>query len=384
MKKETLYKLFAVGLVALFLIEMAAIGLLTGGRGGEGEGSRNGNLSSAFGAVEGNLTVLRYEPYLLVSGSQEQIEQAKKRLTEKKFATYSTKMNEFTVISLNRSRDVVAAAEEIEDLNLTVLATATLALPEMVKVRSESGVVDAKGSTFQMQLKPIYPEGAKISASLVARVERGQVVAIGSLIFLPQVLTAEVDGKIEKVKENFWIAEIPWESRNLAKQIAKQEEVAFKERSYLLVKNASSEQLAQVRNFEYVTAVQEDTISIRNDFADRQKAMADFYAINLEPIFPYSSAQFQRGENETGFEHALKQQNITFQLKKKTKAEILLPGKIRVGEEEYINTKSKIELEIEAEDAEEIRLWLQFEAAGNRVQRIIQVQPAEEEKQSAS
>ncbi|MEM4348198.1 MAG: hypothetical protein QXN37_01370 [Candidatus Anstonellaceae archaeon] len=379
MKKETIYKLFAIGLVALFIIEMAAIGILNSGRGSAQSSQQNGTIADAFGRVHDELTLLRYEPYLIVSGSQEQIEQAKKRLSEKNLSIYSTKMNEFTVIGLNQSNHVVEAAEEIEGLNLTVLATATLALPNTVKIESDAGIVHAKGSSFKIQLKPIYQEGSKISASLIAQVQNGQVVAVGSLIFLPTILSAEVIGKVEKIKDEFLIAEIAWEDRIFAKQIAKQEGIAFKEKSYLMVKNATPAQLAQIRNFDYVTAVQEDIISVSNDFAGKERAISDFAAVNLEPIFPASEAYFKKGENSSKFEEILKQSNVSFRLKNQTKVQILLPSKINVDGEEYINPTQNIELEIEAE-MEEFKVWIEFEVSGNRIQRIIQAKPVPSEK----
>ncbi|MCX8197013.1 MAG: hypothetical protein N3G80_01715 [Candidatus Micrarchaeota archaeon] len=385
MKKETLYKIFAIALVAIFIIEMAAIGIMNTARGRTAQEEQSqADQTSFIGSAEDNITLLRYEPYLLLYGNQSQIEKAKKALIERKIATYATTLEDATVINLASAADLAMAYQEIEQYNITAVANAMFSMSEQVAVVGPTGEArKARGSSFKIQISPIYPEGSKLPAIFAAQVEKGVITGIGSVMILPQTQEAEVEAEIEQIKQASIYLEISWKDRNRAKQIAKQKNAVFKEKSYILVdENVTDEQLGKAGQYEYVTAVQKGIISVKNDFFDQERARADLAALNINPTFPYSIISMPNWtESEiASIKEELERQNISYNAASEVKVSVKLPSEIRKDGKSYAFSQRQYEIDAPAvqENQKKMRLLVKFEAAGNKVIRIIEAKPAAE------
>ena len=178
MDKKDWYKLLAVGIVLIFVIEGIAIGILqddTPSSGGSGTATE-----SLTGTVNTNVTIVRYEPYVIVGGgNQDEVENAKQRLIESGAATYAVPKDENLVVSLRSGKDAPTAAMEFEKANATVLATAMISTPSRLRVDAQDISTTVDGTSFNIQLRPIFDEGSVAAPPLWQWWKTGFFLSLG-------------------------------------------------------------------------------------------------------------------------------------------------------------------------------------------------------------
>ena len=82
MEKSDLYKIFAIGIVAVFVIEAFALGFMNNSSSNRVDNSGSATLPTLSGKATTNMTIVRYEPYLIISGSSPEIDGIKKKLID--------------------------------------------------------------------------------------------------------------------------------------------------------------------------------------------------------------------------------------------------------------------------------------------------------------
>ena len=388
MDNKTLYiAIFAIGIVVLFIVEPFAIGIIQSAGNGNGGGSTGGNSSSVSftGNAVANITIVRYEPYLVVAGNQSAIEKVKDALVADGKATYAVWSGDSLVVSLKSSKDVPSAALEFENANASAIATAYLSTSQKVKVTDANGTsVEAEGTSISMQIRPIYEEGSTHEAQFAARVDAGQVTGIGSVSIMPLVVRGiEVEAKLSSKPAATYTVRVAFKDRVAARLFMIAANATYKERSFVYIENASKEALdIAVAGKTYVTGTQPGVISVKNDFVDSEALGLDLFQKNYTAVFPQSIATFANASEGSAdaLVAKLKAQNMSAEITADWTARIMLPSVLEKGGKKYIGPENGIELLIEGTgtpraNVTAMNVSVDIEVAGSRITRVTAVNP---------
>ena len=392
MDKKTLYiAIFAIGVVVLFIVEPFAIGMLqSAGKGSGGSAPIGGNSSSVTGFVGttvANITIVRYEPYLIVTGNSSAVDGVKDGLISSGVATYAVWTGNSLVVSLKSSKDVPAAALEFQDANATAVATAYLTTAESVTVTDSNGTsVSAQGTSVSMQINPIYEEGSTHEAQFAARVDAGQVTGIGSITIAPlAVIGIPVEAALSSQPQATYTVIVAFSDRASARPLALAANATYKERSFIFVANASKDALdAAMAGQAYVTGTQPGVVSVQNGFVDSEAAGLYLFQKGLTATFPDSLATFGNATDGNASASALvaslAAMNISSKVSEDWTATIRLPSVLEKGGKQYIGPANGIELLIEGtgaprENVTAMNVSVDIEAVGSKITRITAVNP---------
>ncbi len=389
MDKKIIYIIGAVGLVLIFLIEPFAIGVIqsagNANTGKGGDAGSNSSVASFTGTAVANITIVRYEPYLLVTGNNTNAGAVSNRLIGEGKVSYASWNGGTLIVSLKSSKDVPSVASEFEAGNATVVATAYITTSQKVTVSGNGTSVDAEGTSISMQINPIYYEGSTHEAQFAARVDAGQMVGMGQISMLPTIVKGvPVEAKISMPPQETYSVAVAWKGRALAKQLAAAAGATYKEKSYVYVANASKEALdAAVAGKSYVTGTQPGIISVQNNYTDSETIGRDLLAKGYTAVFPDSTATFSNASSASGpgdLVANLTAANISATVSADWTARITLPETIAKGGRSYYGQAGGIELAIEGsgplkENATAMNVSVDFEAEGSRIVKITAVNP---------
>lgn|GEM_PF-1185724 len=384
MNKTDVYKILAIGFVLVFVFEMFAIGAMNN-KGNPAGASSNGaaTLPTISGKASEDLTIVKYAPYLIVSGNGSAAEEAKRGLIDRGIATYSVPAEGGFVLNLKSSKDVVSAAAEFDKANATVYASATIGTPQKLTVVGDGMTTKAQGATFTMQIRPIYAEGSSVAATFTAQVENGQLVGVGSVMFQPTyVAGARIPAKFVGETQKRYL-EIAWENRSAAKGIARGMNATYKERSYIVLDNATSQQLTAIlaATKDYATDGENGVLSVRNDFFDSERAASDLSAAGLTAAaFPPSVASFANdtdGNLTRKLAAELGIAGIPSRLVETRMLKLGFPEEFEQGGKKYQGAGYEVEVEANSPDAipPGTVVWLDatFEAFGGKITRFVDI-----------
>lgn len=379
MEKKTIYMIIAVVVVVAFLLEQVAIGALTNP--GSGNPQANASAGSSLtGRAYTNVTISGYEPYIIVSGGSPLIAEIKQQLIAEGIATYAVPSGGSWIINLESSKSVVPSAIRFEAANATVLATAMITMPETVAVASGTQIAIAEGTSFSMQMRPVYEEGSIEQAYFMAQVDNGVITGIGTLSMLPSLVKgAQAPAEVISQPEASYAVEVAWPDRASAKKAAIASGASYKEKSYITItENATQEQLTAAAAKPYITAVQAGILSVANSFADMENSSAQLSALGLSPSFPASVASFA---NQSGNQSAIALlENLTASgmnatLASQSRMKVLLPPSIEMGGRAYYLPESIRGLWLDASgpwpNATNATAIFDFQANGNSIASIV-------------
>jgi len=383
MEKNDWYKLIVIGIVALFVFQGIAIGLLQSESKGRSIKIAN-NGTSLSGQAYANVTILRYEPYVIVKGGEGRaVNETLARLVSEGLATYSIPFSEGLIVNLNSGKDAPAAAAEFRKANASVLASATITTAPKIRVQGADMSTTAEGTSFTAQINPSYDEGAIGEAVFAVEIENGVVRDIGNFMLLPlQMAGVRVNATLVGGQQSESLVEISWQNRSAARQIAKSEGASYKEKSYIIVApNATKEQLAAAyaNGTGYVTGVQAGLISVRNDFSDYSRASADMKKIGLDAVFPPSTATFenQSAEKLADLVQKLNAAGINATLVQRSIMKAALPEIVEAGGRKFKTGGAIVPFEQVAPiDGSAVELELGFQADGAYISKIISAKQA--------
>ncbi|MFA6214330.1 MAG: hypothetical protein WC717_03565 [Candidatus Micrarchaeia archaeon] len=389
MDKKTLYiAIFAIGVVVLFIIEPFAMGIISSGGNAPSGGSQgeNASLSGFVGNAVANITVVRYEPYVIVGGNSDGVEAVKDRLVSEGIATYAVWSGESMVVSLKSSKDVPYAAGEFESANASAIATAYLSTADTVTVVDAAGrMVVAEGNSISMQIRPLYEEGSTHEASFVARVDGSQVTGLGTVSILPMVVKGiQAEAQLSSAPQASYTARVAWKDRAIAKPIALAAGAAYRERSFVYVENASKEALdIAIAGNPYVTGTQPGVISVQNGYVDSETLGLGLFQKGYAAVFPQSMATFENASNASAqaLYDELRANNVSAELAIDWTARIMLPSVLEKGGKRYVGPAGGIELLVEgsgepAANVTAMNVSVDIESAGSRITRVTAVTPA--------
>ncbi|MCX6769294.1 MAG: hypothetical protein NT051_01290 [Candidatus Micrarchaeota archaeon] len=382
MDKRIIY-IFAVGLVLMFVIEMFAMGFL--GSNSARESTTQNQVGSAInGSALVNITIARYETYIIVSGGNStEVERIAARLKEAGIVDYTTKNPDGLIVSLKESKFAPEAADAFADANATALATVVISLPATLKIEGDGISTTAEGTSFNTQMRPIYTEGSKQEATFFAEVQNGKVTGLWNFAILPRTISGAIANvTVISQPSAAYTLEIPWESRNTAKAIALAGNATYKEKSYIIVPtDLAQDSLTAVSKAEFVTGVSPGTVSVKNEFEDRWAAESQLAALKITSTFPSSLASFP---NQTGnasailLMDALAGKGINASLTMQSRAKLKLPEIIEVEGEKYKTggLEFMVDGQLLPANASEARFSLDFTAEGGRIVKMLAARPA--------
>lgn len=376
MDKSDWYKILAIGFVLVFVFEMVAIGALNNNS--SAPGGAGGAVSATFtGTAEEDMTLVRYEPYIAVTGNGSAVDAVKKSLIDSGVATYEVPAKDAFVLNLRSGKDVPAAAAAFEKANATVLATAAMNTPSTIVVDSEGISTVAQGASFTMQLRPIYDEGASVPVSFTAYVQDGQLYSISNMVFKPSYVTgARIPAEFAGVSETSYI-EVAWENRSVAKAIARAANATYKEKSYIVLKNATDAQLnaSLAATAAYSTGAENGVLSVQNGFVDRERAASDIASTGVTSgAFPPSVASFANDSNGSlaiALDSQFKAAGIESKLVQVNLVRLKFPAQFEYNGRKYSGEGYEVELEGNASAAWKT-VWLDadFESLGGKISRF--------------
>ncbi len=385
MEKNDIYKILALLVVAAFVIEGVAIGVLSGSGKQTSGGTGQQQGETLTGVAEAEMTIVRYEPYLIVTGDSAAIDAVKQKLTEEGLATYSVSSQDSVIVSLKSGKAAPAAFLEFEKANLSATASAVVSTPDTIKVETDGATVSVEGTSFNMKMRPLYEEGAKVPSRFSANVQDGQLVSISNFMFLPSAITgAQVSAQLLNTSRTDYAVEVAWENRTAAKQPALSEGAAYRQKSFIIIpQNASQAQLDALKIYDYITAAQPGILSVKNDFIDIETAKSHLSLMRLEASFPPSLATFSNdtGNKSAALAEKLNAEGINATLTSRQTARAALPEFIEQGGKKYSTRSAVVEFELpdssNLANATTIGLVLDFEAAGNAITSITSVELAQ-------
>ncbi|MFA6489504.1 MAG: hypothetical protein WCT52_02380 [Candidatus Micrarchaeia archaeon] len=376
MDKSDWYKILAIGFVLVFVFEMVAIGALNNNSNTNG-GTGNAGATTLTGNATEDMTLVRYEPYIAVTGNGSAVDEAKKKLLDSGVATYEVPAKDAFVLNLKSGKDVPAAAAEFEKINASVLATAVLNTPSKITVENEGIVTKADGASFTMQLRPLYDEGASVPVSFTAYVQDGQLYTISNMVFLPSyVLGARIPTEFEGVMTTAYV-EVAWENRSAAKAIVKGMNATYKEKSYIILKDAADAQLnaTLAATKAYSTGAENGVLSVQNGFVDKERAASDIASAGIASgSFPPSVASFANDTNGSlaaALDAKLKAAGVGSNLVEINLVKLKFPAEFEYNGKKYSSAGYEIELEGTAPTSGKT-VWLEadFESLGGKISRF--------------
>jgi hypothetical protein len=384
MEKKDLYKLLAVGFVLIFGIEMIAIGFFNNSNSSGGNSQLPATSNSIQGTVADNITIVRYEPYLIVNGGAG-VDAVAQKLIDDGAATYSVVNQGSLIVNLKSSDEVISSASAFEDANATVLASAVISTSPSITISGDGLTTKADGTSFRMQIRPIYPQGSSVPATFAAAASNGQLISVGSFTLLPpQIYGAQATAKVLSLSGSSTIIEVPWEQRAAAKAIAKSAGAAYREKSFILISlNATAQQMSSIRAFPYVTGVQYGVASVQNNFTNRLLAQQQIFSVGVDSQFPPSEASFEnQTSNATASQllAALESSGIATKTVSSTSLVFKLPPYIEKDGKKYETGEIELSAQSTAipSDVAEVELEVDFEAAGGKMGKILAVRLANE------
>jgi hypothetical protein len=380
MDKKTILAAAAIGLVLMFLLASVALGVLYS------QGGSNSQGGSGAGELQGtsftNITINRYQPYLIVKGGNgSAVEAATAKLKSAGIVEYATTNSGGYIISLANGRDAPKAGLEYEKANASVLATAFIGMPQEITVQGDGITTKAEGTTFDTQLRPIYEEGSRHEAQILVALQGVKIVGLGSFAILPKTVYGAVAVmEIVSAPTAEYAVEVPWEGRAAAKKIALQKGAAYKEKSYIEIPtNASLDSVSAAGKLLFATGAQAGIVSVRNDFADRGLAESQLMLLGLPCNFPPSVASFPNttgNQSASALVEALFAAGINATLKEASTLTVKLPEYIEKDGQRYYAEGFEITFDTQGAlpGAANATVSIDFAAEGSRVGRILGIQ----------
>lgn len=258
LKKQSLYKLLALALIAIFIFSSLNVDFFNTNK------KNKENTPQNYTEMELilNATLISYQPYILVNKLNKSfIEEIKlKEGVEEIISTSGA-----YAISLKENANITQIYAFLRSNNLSGESKAVLSLPSTINVVIFDKNETLLGGDITVRIEPIFEVGENLTIKLEVGIEDKQIVGYG----LPKVLPSENKIKtnativsLEKIKTNIMI---PWEKRYevISELINMTEKYGFDNISYIkkdfVIANVSNE-----TKLNYITFITNETVYIGN------------------------------------------------------------------------------------------------------------------------
>jgi len=310
MKKEDIIKFFVIAVVALFVIEMLALGAAMAGD----TSSPSSQGQSGRGFIDVNATVDYYEPAISVVGQGSALEAAIAQLKAEGKVDYEG-VDDYGVrtLTLSLGTSVKEATGRLRSANATVGVFASLIIPS-AEVITPSGSYVAAGGSVRYPLNPDVEPGGQVHFSATVNVESGQIVSFENIVVRStEASSAIVQAQFVDIGKGTYVALVPWESRRISRdalleELKKADEnatLSYEEKSYAVPDVPLTQQQADALGAQlpsYVVSVGTNAISVSRDFTDANALRMQLLQFGVQAQFPSSRIVFFLFPNESAQE----------------------------------------------------------------------------------
>lgn len=348
LSKTDIAKIFAVGIVLVFVIQILVGYLPNAGRSG-GDGSQSPTSYDTFdGTGTANGTVTSWDPVLIVIGDDARIAAEISKLKGEGLVTYSSAAQGATVVNLASAKDVSAVAIRLLSDNATVLGDASVSLSN-IKVAGADFQRDVPPTTFRYRMPPMFEVGDTMALSFNAKVVNGQMYTVSNLALpTPEPLISIAHPDSVRVVGEFYRANVPWESRNALNQqmvagtFGKYGNATYKVRSFIgVTPDFSSAQGQQLANAlpNYALGAQQNIMPVVRGFNDSARAKADLAKYGMTGDFPPAVIEIRPKDGKLDIGELNDVMNGTYGMNvtfgRQYDVEITIPAKVPYGGAEY-------------------------------------------------
>ena len=292
MDKTTLFRIFAILVVAGFIFELFAFGVI--GKTSEQTNGQNTQESATYsGYSEYYGTIKAYEPYLFAKGLDSgQISEIKALGGVEDVVA----MSGGYVISLKNSDYINAVYSGVLDRMINSTVIANVALPYSIEILAQDGKnksAASNGAIVKVEMSSPPNVGEKIRLKMTVEIQEGILARYSTPTLVPEEKMLAGNGIILSETSVTTIALVPWEERNnvnvdaLKEQIGN-DSVAYLAKNYIGFADENSANAAIGKNLSYVVSLNTGTATINENFTDKAQVIAD---LGEGIVFPDSVLQ---------------------------------------------------------------------------------------------
>ncbi|MFA5077515.1 MAG: hypothetical protein WC488_03755 [Candidatus Micrarchaeia archaeon] len=206
-KKENLYKIGAVVLVLVFVLEMFSMNFFSTNSGG----SNNETPGQVEGEVMARALVAGYQPYIVTSLKDDSQLSSIRGISGVEDVM---KNAQGYVVSVGNEEDVVPVYAKLLEMNVSGRANAVLSLPEEFNVSDGTNSQTVGGAEISSKLEPIFDIGDNITIQVFVRAREGVVVAYGTVNVVPSLKELRKNATVVALVGSETLINVPWEQRH--------------------------------------------------------------------------------------------------------------------------------------------------------------------------
>ena len=262
MEQKTLLKIIVVGVVLFFMLETIAMVVI-------GNPSKNNTIERYEGSGTVKVMVVNYYPYLIVPEGMD--ETLKKEVLTLDGVERVEDKADGTVVSVKSSKYVFPLYQFLKEKGIVAYTKAQVYFPGEVNLGDKTAFIQG-GIT--LMLEPFVNENQKLTMFIRAVVENGRVVGIYELKPVSEVKEISLKGNVEKEIGKKYVIFIPWENRTVRPSDLgiEDEQVEYNKNNYVVIKS----QKPITEKKEYVTAIGEGVIIVKEDFTNKTAVFEDY------------------------------------------------------------------------------------------------------------
>lgn len=280
MDKSTIIKVFAAGLVLIFVLQMFASNVLSGGTIIPQGGATTGP-SKIAGNTEFDAIVKYYEPYIISENLSEQMILELKSMDGVEEVTAS---GQGFIISLKTSKNMPNVYQMLLSKNISTSAVAVVILPNEVVVKKADGTnstVLTGGAAIKVGTEPFSNEGGILRLKMSVEAENGYLARYSQPMIAPISATFVAKATVQEKLFDYYSYVVPWEKRNEIDVNALSEKygaenVSYSKKDSVILSTPLSTSEMLTKKYDYISFITEYDITPNENFTDKERILSDF------------------------------------------------------------------------------------------------------------
>ncbi|MFH2106935.1 MAG: hypothetical protein ABII22_06775 [Candidatus Micrarchaeota archaeon] len=271
MDKKTIIVIITIAVVLMFILEPFAFGS------GQGNAQKSADLTEKTGNAEVEATILGYRNYFTANTNN--MSQLEYLMSDSRVEDVQNSPNGVIVV-LKDAEDMLAIYAQVKANNITAYAKGEINLPSFINA---SGIeVQNSITPISLNIEPIFKVGDQVKIALAFNFVQDKITSLTSATLVPSTSEALANATIMKLKSHVKEYSIPWENRN-----SMQNTENYSKRNYVTFKVPLDAQIIQQKKgLEYVKFISEKSMTVNENFTNKEKIIADF---GYEIEFPEST-----------------------------------------------------------------------------------------------
>ena len=293
LKKESIYKALAIGLILVFLGSSYTAGWLNGGRSVDTGGTQV--VPDLSGEAVLNATVLEYKPYIVTDVHNATLAESLRQVPGVDDVVSSS---QGYVVSVGSGASVTDVYSNLSARGITGTANAYISLPPVFQMTVQNYTENITGVVITSNIEPIFNEKENISVRIFLQTQSQQITGWGTATVLPSQTELVRNATVVALADSVSTIRVPWAQRNSVgglvanlTSVYGNSSVSYSKKDFV-VANITGTKPA------YVTFVAADTVFVQGNFTDEARISADMPGAQ----FPDSgiSVKGRVGANQSG------------------------------------------------------------------------------------